>query len=233
MIDVKVPVSEVHLIDCMEYMKTIPDKFFELAIVDPPYGINIGKNGKVGGDKPFGSGKIKHGVGLGIIDAKVYKAFDDSKIPDNEYFEELFRVSHNQIIWGGNYFIENLRNTPSIIVWDKDKSGFFADGEIAWTSFKSSLKIFKYRWNGMLQENMKDKEERMHPTQKPVSLYKWLLTNYAKPGDKIFDSHAGSQSSRLASYDLGFDYYACELDPDYFRDGCKRFEDHKKQLKLF
>jgi len=216
----------------MDYMRELPDNFADLAICDPPYGINIGKNGKVGGDKPFGS-KINHGVGLGIVASKTYKSFDDSVIPNAEYFKELMRVSKNQIIWGGNYFVEHLRNSQCWIVWDKDKSGFFADCELAWTSFDSAVRKFKHRWNGMLQENMKDKEHRIHPTQKPVSLYKWLLKNYAKEGDKILDTHLGSGSSRIAAFDGGFDFTGYELDKDYFEAGNKRFEQHKSQLKLF
>jgi site-specific DNA-methyltransferase (adenine-specific) len=137
------------------------------------------------------------------------------------------------MIFGGNYFIEHLTNTPCMIVWDKDNSGNFADAELIWTSFSTSVRIFRFRWNGMLQENMSDKETRIHPTQKPVQLYKWLLKNYAKEGDTIFDSHMGSQSSRIAAYEGGFDYYGCELDLEYFKAGCKRFENYKLQLKLF
>jgi len=192
-------------------MKTLPDKFFNLACVDPPYGINIIKNGKVGGEKC----------------AKVHeykKSEWDITIPSQEYFDELKRISVNQIIWGGNYMINYLYNTSCFIIWDKNNTGNFADAELAWTSFFSPIRIFKYTWNGMIQENMNNKEIRCHPTQKPVALYSWLLKNYAKQGDKIFDSHMGSQSSRIAAYKMGFDYWGCELDEDYFRDGCARFE---------
>jgi site-specific DNA-methyltransferase (adenine-specific) len=207
-------------------MKTIPDKHFSLSLVDPPYGIGIGTS--VGGGKPFGnSGKGK------FIEPKVYRGFNDSKTPEKKYFEELKRISCNQMIFGGNYFIEHLTNTPCMIVWDKDNSGNFADAELIWTSFSTSVRIFRFRWNGMLQENMKDKEERIHPTQKPVQLYKWLLKNYAKPGDTIFDSHLGSGSSRIACYEGGFDFVGCELDKEYFDAGNKRFENYRLQLKLF
>ena len=221
------PISEVHLIDCMEFMAKMPDKFFDLAIVDPPYGINIGTS--VGGGKPFGSECRRERV----IAPKIYRGFDDSQTPDKKYFNELMRVSKERIIWGGNYFISNLENTPCMIVWDKDRTGNFADCELAWTSFKSPVRLFRYRWNGLLQQDMKDKEVRIHPTHKPVALYKWLLRNYAHPGDKIFDSHMGSQSSRIACWDGGFDFWGCELDKDYFDSGCKRFENHIKQLKIF
>jgi site-specific DNA-methyltransferase (adenine-specific) len=172
-------------LDCMEGMKQWPDKYFELAIVDPPYGINIGKNGKAGGDKPFGSNtkSFRHGIGLGVVESKCYKPFDDSDIPTKEYFKELKRVSVDQIIWGGNYFIQHLYNTSCFIVWDKIKSGYFADCELAWTSFTTATRMFKYRWNGMLQQDMKNKEIRQHPTQKPVALY--------KPGDSRFPPFLG------------------------------------------
>lgn len=178
---------EFYNADNIEIMKKYPDKYFNLAIVDPPYGINIGK--KVDGDKPFGkSGTIRHGIGLGIVESKTYKSFDDSRIPGPEYFKELFRVSKNQIIWGGNYFIEHLFNTSCMIVWDKVKTGFFADAELAWTSFKTATRIFKYQWNGLLQEDMKNKEKRIHPClpagQKVYFNKKWDNIENIKIGDK-------------------------------------------------
>jgi len=211
--------------DCMEGMKEFPDKYFDLAIVDPPYGINIGA--KVGGAKPFG----KSGGGK-IVAPKTYRGFDDTQTPDKKYFEELKRVSVNQIIFGGNYFIEYLANTPCFIVWDKDNSGNFADCELAWTSFNTAVRKFKFRWNGMLQENMKDKEYRIHPTQKPVKLYEWLLTNYAKQGDKILDTHVGSASSLIACHNLGFQYVGFELDKEYYEQSLKRLETAKKQVSI-
>ena len=145
--------------DCLQALKAMADKQFDLAIVDPPYGINVAKTGKVGGSN---AGK-----------AKDYGAKEwDKTTPQKEYFEELKRVSKNQIIWGGNYFIEHLANTSCFIVWDKDNSGNFADCELAWTSFNTAVRRFEFRWNGMLQQNMKNKEVRIHPTQKPVALYK-------------------------------------------------------------
>lgn len=212
--------------DCMEYMKTMPDKCYELCIVDPPYGIGIGAS--VGGGKPFGSDR-----GKPIIMPKIYRGFNDSVIPDKKYFQEITRVTKNQIIWGGNYFIEHLKNTPCFIVWDKDNSGNFADCELAWTSFKTATRKFKWRWNGMLQEDMSNKEARIHPTQKPVKLYEWLLKNYAKPGDRILDTHGGSFSSAIACYNLDFDYTGYELDKEYFDAGKARLEEHMKQTRLF
>ena len=210
------PKSNVFLMDCMDFMATCKDKQFSLSICDPPYGIDIIKSGQVGGGKCAKVSQYK-------------KSNWDNNIPSAEYFNELKRVSVNQIIWGGNYMIEHLTNTPCFIVWDKNNTGNFADAELAWTSFYSPVRIFKFSWNGMIQQDMKNKEERIHPTQKPVQLYKWLLKNYAKPGDTIFDSHMGSQSSRIACWDGGFDYVGTELDPEYFEAGNKRFEAFKMQ----
>ena len=209
--------------DCMEGMKQIPDKYFELAIVDPPYG--IGESGS------------KNHSRCKIATSKNYKAFhgDDLKPPDDDYFKELIRVSKNQIIWGSNHFISRIPYDSSCwIVWDKDNGATdFADCELAWTSFKTAVRRFKFKWQGMLQEDMKNKEIRIHPTQKPVALYKWLLKNYAKPGDKILDTHVGSASSLIACHDLGFEYLGFELDPDYYRMATERLERHKSQLNMF
>ena len=210
--------------DCMVGMARYPDKHFDLAIVDPPYG--IGESGA----------KNKTRTG-GLAKPKDYKAFHGGDLtpPDFEYFSELIRVSENQIVWGSNHFISRIPYDSSCwIVWDKDNGATdFADCELAWTSFKSAVRKFRYRWSGMLQENMKNKEIRIHPTQKPVALYKWLLSNYAKPGDLILDTHVGSASSLIACYDLGFDAVGFELDHDYYRMSTERLEQHKSQLNLF
>jgi site-specific DNA-methyltransferase (adenine-specific) len=214
-------ISEVTNEDCMEGMARFPDKYFDLAIVDPPYG--IGEDGS----KNHTRGKLAI--------AKNYKSFagNDISAPDINYYNELLRVSKNQIIWGANHFINNIPyNSSCWIVWDKDNTGDFADAELAYTSFKSAVKMFKFRWNGMLQQNMKDKEQRIHPTQKPVALYKWLLHNYAKQDDKILDTHLGSGSSRIAAYEMGFDFTAFELDKEYFEAQEKRYNNHISQLKL-
>ena len=158
----------------------------------------------------------------------------DIKAPENEYFDELLRVSKNQIVFGANHFISRIPiDSPCWIVWDKDNTGNFADCELAWTSFKSAVRKYEFRWNGMLQGNMSNKEIRIHPTQKPVALYEWLLTRYAKPGDKILDTHLGSGSSRIAAYNLGFDFVGCEIDEDYFKAQEERFKKHTAQLSLF
>ena len=208
--------NEVKLIDCMEYMKTVPDKYFELAIVDPPYGIGAG-------GKSFINGSSKS-------EKKYYKDNDwDCSIPSDEYFIELFRISKNQIIWGGNYFPYIWRKpSRAFIFWDKTIHGnSYADGELAWTSFD---KVARYFRENIAQTNS---EGRIHPTQKSIRLYKWLLKNYAKPNDKIFDSHVGSGSSRIACYDLGFDFEGCEIDKDYWEAQEKRFKDYLSQPKLF
>jgi site-specific DNA-methyltransferase (adenine-specific) len=208
--------------DNMLLMARYPDKHFELAIVDPPYG--IGEDGKSNHSR---GGKAK---------PKLYvpKSWDKEP-PNDKYFKEVFRVSKNQIIWGANHFISRIPFDSSCwLVWDKENGdNDFADCEMAWTSFGTAARLFKFRWAGMLQGNMKEKEERIHPTQKPVALYKWLLSKYAKPGDKILDTHLGSMSSAIACHDMGFDLVGCELDIDYYNAGIKRLENHRRQTKLF
>lgn len=211
--------------DNMALMSRYPDKYFDLAIVDPPYG--IGEDG----------GRIRHGSKSKAKGFKVksYQSKNWDVKPDSSYFYELFRVSKNQIIWGGNYFISNLLDSPCFIVWDKkgaDKSDF-ADAELAWTSFKSAVRIFKYDWIGFGNLNSPEKRNRIHPTQKPVKLYEWLLMNYAKEGDKILDTHIGSGSIAIACDKLGFDLTACELDKDYYDAAMKRLKQHQSQLTMF
>jgi len=164
-----------------------------------------------------------------------YKATSwDANIPTAKYFTELRRVSKNQIIWGGNYFINHLQNTPCVIAWDKDNGdNYFADFELAWASFSTAARLYKYKWQGMLQGNMKDKEHRIHPTQKPVALYRWLLANYAKPGDTILDTHMGSGSIAIACHYAGHRLTACELDAEYYRDALERVERETRQQTLF
>jgi site-specific DNA-methyltransferase (adenine-specific) len=212
----------VHLIDNMEFMKGIPDKYFELAIVDPPYFNGPEKLGYYGNVRS--KTKVKR---------QSYNIIGKWNIPTQRYYDELVRISVNQIIWGINYF--NFAHASSgRIIWDKrnDKSTF-SDGEIASCSLIETVRFFRFMWNGMLQENMKNKEFRIHPTQKPVALYKWLLKNYAKPNDKIFDSHVGSGSSRIACYDMGFDFTGCEIDLDYWKAQEERFEQYTMQGDLF
>ena len=209
-------ISEVTNEDCMEGMERYPDKYFDLAIVDPPYGIDLANMNMGLGNTPKAS-KAKN---------RKWKSKNwDNEIPSNEYFIELFRVSKNQIIWGGNYF--NLGKCNKFIIWDKEiPAGLsFSDCEFAWTSFNGSNKIFRY-------SAYLNKSEKFHPTQKPPQLYKWLLSNYAKQGDKILDTHLGSGSSRIAAYEMGFDFTAFELDAEYFEAQEKRYKNHIAQLKL-
>lgn len=192
--------------DCMDGMKEFPDKYFDLAVIDPPYG--IGENGS----KNKSRGKIAK--------AKDYKTFagKDAAPPDNKFFKELFRISKNQIIFGANHFISRIPFDSSCwIVWDKNNGNSdFADCELAWTSFKSAVRKFKYTWQGMLQEDMKNKEFRIHPTQKPVALYRWIFEKYAEKGMKILDTHVGSASSLIAAHDAGLQYVGFELDKYYY-----------------
>ncbi len=162
----------------------------------------------------------------------------DCTIPDENYFNELKRVSVNQIIWGGNYFASRLTPSRCFLIWDKVQRIDQADCEFAWTSFDSSARIFSYaRGNDSGFAPKLPPEQKpfanIHPTQKPIKLYKWLLKNYAKEGDKIFDSHGGSMSIAIACHDLKFNLVCCEIDKDYFEAGVKRFEQHKQQLTLF
>jgi len=195
--------------DCMDYMASLPDKDFELAIVDPEYGINVNHNmGRRKGNKP----------------SEYKKAYWDKRPPEQDYFDELIRASENQIIFGGNYFY--LPPTPCWILWDKGFSPdvTFAQFEMAWTSFDSSCK--KY-------DQSSANPNRIHPCEKPVSLYKWLLSRYAKPGDRILDTHGGSGSICIACHDLGYDLTWMELDADYYRSACERYQTHAAQGQLF
>ena len=212
--------------DCLEGMARYPDKHFDLAIIDPPYGINVDENMAKNSCTQYGKAAAPK--------RKYISKGWDKKSPPKEYFDELFRVSENQIIWGANHFIELInKNSSCWIVWDKHINGDFADCELAWTSFTSPVRKFDFMWNGMLQKDMKNKEHRIHPTQKPVALYKWLLTNYAKEGDLILDTHVGSASSLIACHDLGFDAVGFELDPHYYQLSSERLENHQKQISLF
>ena len=225
--------SEVTNEDCMEGMARYPDKYFDLAIVDPPYGIGEAAGKNASRNKGFGIGVTKSKK---ITLSKDYGNKNwDNKPCNYKYFIELTRVSKNQIIWGANHFIENIpqSNSSCWIVWNKDNGqSDFADCELAYTSYKTAVRMFTFRWNGLLQHDMKNKEHRIHPTQKPVALYKWLLHNYAKKGDKILDTHLGSGSSRIAAYEMGFDFTAFELDTEYYEAQEKRYKAHIAQLKL-
>ena len=212
--------SEVFLMDCMEGMKQFEDNYFDLAVVDPPYGIGF-------------SDYERGGIGQKVKEryTKNEKKKWDNTVPLIEYFTELFRVSQNQIIWGGNYF--DLPPTQCFLFWYKQNPvPNFADGEMAWTSFKKPAMCFDYRYYGNLQGKT-SAGSKIHPTQKPCALYDWIFSNYATEGQKILDTHLGSQSSRISANKNKLHFTGFELDPDYFRDGNKRYEDHVSQLTLF
>lgn len=212
--------SEIKLYnqDCLEAMKQMPDKAFDLAIVDPPYGDSVV------------SGGYMNNAATGVAKVKQYnKAVWKQQAPTQEYFKEINRVSKNQVIWGANHY-GMMQPSSCWIVWDKQNTGYYADCELAWTSFKTAVRKFTFMWNGMLQGNMKDKEHRIHPTQKPVALYRWIITNYAKEGNKILDTHLGSGSIAIACYDMGFDLTGYEIDKDYYDAAVKRLDNHKRQL---
>lgn len=203
------PNIELLNIDCLHYMKQCEDKQFDLAIVDPPYGIGMdGKNNWSGS---------KHKV----------KDWDN-EAPSKEYFDELMRISKNQIVWGANHFISRMPyDSKCWLIWDKQNDGFsFADGEMAWTSFDTAVRFFRYHRG-------KQTDKRIHPTQKPKKLYEWILKKYAKAGDKIFDSHLGSGSIALACWNYKMDFVGCEIDKEYFDNANKRLNDYRKQLTLF
>jgi site-specific DNA-methyltransferase (adenine-specific) len=205
--------------DNMQLMARYHDNYFDLAIVDPPYGISADKAQNNGGEK-FGY--------------KKYKDTDwDSSIPNEEYFNELKRVSKNQIVWGGNYMTEFLQPSMGWVIWDKGQRGFsLADGEMAWTSFKKAMRIFEFSRAGCIKSNNTGLD-KFHTTAKPYELYKWLLDKYAKQGDKILDTHLGSGSIAIACHDYGFELTACELDAEYYEKAIQRIKNHTNQQKLF
>ena len=211
--------------DCMDALREMKDNQFNLAIVDPPYGI-----GEDGGKSESRCKKTK-------VKPKNYiKKEWDNNPPSKEYFKELKRVSKNQIIFGANHFIENIPNANSScwIVWDKVNGlNDFADCELAYCSFKTAVRKISLRWHGMLQHDMKNKQIRIHPTEKPFKLYEWILMNYAKEGDKILDTHLGSGSIALACHNLGFDLEGFELDKEYFEAAKKRLKQHQSQLRIY
>ena len=204
--------------DCMEIMKGFADNQFDLALVDPPYGIGISS-----------AGGYYHVKGKGQANPHTKKDWDNG-IPTAEYWEELFRVSKNQIVWGGNYMTEFLSPSRCWIFWDKMKFvDNYADGELAWTSFDRNTKKIQIQHHGFLTKDGKS----IHPTQKPVALYKWLLKNYAKEGDTILDTHLGSASSAIAAHDGGFEFVGVELDEEYYNAAKERLILHQRQLNLF
>jgi site-specific DNA-methyltransferase (adenine-specific) len=217
------PESIVYNADCMDIMKGYPDKYFDLAVVDPPYGIDadIKNNGK---------NSDRHEK-TALAKINTYKKTNwDNETPNKDYFNELKRVSKKQIIWGANFF----GLVGGMLYWHKGVTmPTYSTGELAWLSWLQKIDFVNITWNGMLQHNMKDKEQRIHPTQKPIALYDWIFKNYAKPTDKILDTHLGSGSSRIAAYKTGLSFVGIELDKDYFEAQEKRFNTFKSQLRLF
>jgi len=210
---------EIYCMDCMDYMCKTADNFFDLAIVDPPYGINADKK-----HQNFVNIKRK------IQSTDYGNVLWDEKIPDDLYFKQLKRISKHQIIFGANYF--GLKG--GMIYWCKNNTiPNLSDGELAYCSKINSIKQVNYIWSGMRQQNMKNKEKRIHPTQKPVALYRWILNNFANKGDKIFDSHCGSCSLAIACYDKCLDFTGTELSKYYYDKAIERIENHKQQLILF
>ncbi len=204
--------NKMYLMNCMDGMKQFPDKYFELAIVDPPYGIET---------RGHAQDRFRMGQSLEQV--------NDSK-PSAEYFKELMRISQNQIIWGYNHLSDMLPSCREFIFWYKHNPVVtFSDGELAWTSFQKTARCFDYMYFGGVNQE----KPKVHPTQKPVALYKWLLTNYAKQGDKILDTHVGSASSLIACEDLGYDYIGFEIDKDYYTGAQKRIADFKAQVSMF
>lgn len=209
--------------DCMEAMRQMPDKCFDLAVADPPYYENAKTIIVPGGN-----------ISTTGVERRKYK-MPHWDPPGEDYFSELERVSKERIIWGINYFVSMKNPGSGRIIWDKraDNGTRFSDCEIAYSSTLRHVEIFRYTWNGMLQENMANKEIRIHPTQKPVALYTWIFQKYAKPGGKILDTHLGSGSSRIAAYDAGLDFVGYEIDKDYFEKQEERFAAHTAQCNLF
>lgn len=216
------PNIELLNMDCLLYMKQCEDKQFDLAIVDPPYGIDIEKS-----QKTYNKNNTISNGGKW----KDYKTKNwDLEIPNKDYFYELQRISKNQIVWGGNYFIKHLNNTKCFLVWDKIQRTYLSDGEMAWTSFDKPMKVFRY---SKIDAYVNDCDIKIHPTQKPKKLYDWILDNYCNNGDKIIDTHLGSGSVALSCWDRKYDLVGLEIDKDYYTKASKRLENHKKQLTLF
>lgn len=215
-----IEVNKIYNADCMDILKQLPDKCIDLVLTDPPYGINIAKNGKVGGCKC-----------CAVTD---YGKKDwDNKIPEKEVFDEIFRVSKKQIIFGGNYFVEYLHNSPCWLVWDKNNTGNFADCELAWTNFKSAVRKYLWTWNGMLQHDMKNKDVRIHPTQKPLKLFEMILNDYSNENDLILDCFSGSGTTAIACHNLKRRFICIERDTDYYNASVERLKIAQSQLRLF
>lgn len=207
-------ISETYLMDCMAGMKEYPDKYFDLAVVDPPYG--IGRDGSVRTTSKHGGRK-----------AHKFKGWDN-EIPTIEYFTELFRVSKNQIIWGANYFAKYLPSSMGWIFWDKGQRICNSDGELAFTSFQKALRVFELN-----RVQLQIEGDTFHPTQKPIKLYDWIYQNYAESGQKVIDTHLGSGSNRIAAHKNGLHFVGFEIDEEYYYAQEHRFKTYLSQPTLF
>lgn len=221
--------ASLYLGRCEEVMQEFPPRHFDLAVTDPPYFDGPNKSGYYG----------KGHSSLGVQRAKHYDALPEWSVPGPEYFETLQRISRHQIIWGANHFADRFNSAgPGWIVWDKlNGASTFADAELAYCSMDCAVRVFRYVWNGMHQGqyggNKAKNESRIHPTQKPVALYEWLYDNYAKPGQRLIDTHMGSGSSAIAANTRGFEYCGIEIDPSMFEAACLRIEEAHRQSSLF
>ena len=216
-------ISEVYNMDCIEGMKQYPDNYFDLAIVDPPYGINIVEQLRKSVESKSSMYQNKNGI-------KGNSEWDRN-IPTKEYFDELFRVSKNQIIWGGNYFLDYLGATRCFLIWDKQNgTNNMADAELAWASFETSVRMYRgHIFKGIGNTNYNP----IHPTQKPLKLYEWIIDKYTSEGNLILDTHLGSQSSRIAANKAGLDFVGFEIDKEYFDKGNERYNNFISQLRMF
>ena len=225
-------VDRIYCGDCLDLMREMPDKGVDLVLTDPPYGIGESNEKNLSREKPFGSKRDRPGSSR-VAGAKNYGSFEwDASRVSREYISEIRRVSENQIIFGGNYYADLLDPSSCWLVWDKDNSGDFADCELAWTSFKTAVRKFKWRWNGMLQEDMRHKEERIHPTQKPVPLFIQILEKYSKPGDLVLDPFLGSGTTAIACLRTGRHFIGIEKHEPYFLKAQERIDKERQQARL-
>lgn len=214
-------INQIINADCLDILRELPDKSIDLVLTDPPYGIGEAKG------KNKNRGLLARPKDYGVKEW-------DNEIPKKEIFDEIFRVSKNQIIFGGNYFIEYLKNSSCWLVWDKNNYGTdFADCELAWTNFKSAVRKYLWTWNGMLQHDMKNKDVRIHPTQKPLKLFEMILNDYSKENNLILDCFSGSGTTAIACHNLNRRFICIEKDEDYYKASVERLKDAQSQLKLF
>jgi site-specific DNA-methyltransferase (adenine-specific) len=217
--------NEFYCCDCMEILKELPDKYADICLTDPPYGIGMDVQMQKNAGTQYG---------VAAAPKRDYGKTNWDKAPSQQFFEEMRRVSKQQIVWGGNYFAAALGNSPCWLVWNKDNTGDYADCELAFTTFPSAVRMFTWRWNGMLQQEMGSrKEERYHPTQKPVALFVWCLLNYSKPGDLIIDPFSGSGTTALACHKTGRRFICIDKEPEYIEIAKKRYAELIAQQDLF